>query len=105
MKKVLFAVCLATMTMAAQASSTEDVESSAVIKGTIVLATDGSVQTAVIDDEALYGKAIADLVRHTALQWHFQPVIRDGNPVVAKASMHVRVVLKKASDGNYTARV
>ncbi|KQZ72352.1 energy transducer TonB [Rhodanobacter sp. Root561] len=105
MKKVIFAAFLAMTAMVAQASSRDDLESSAVVKGTIVLATDGTVQTAIIDDEALYGKAIADLVRKTALQWRFQPVMRDGKPVLAKASMHVRVVLRKASDGNYSARV
>ncbi|RAN82012.1 energy transducer TonB [Bacillus sp. SRB_336] len=105
MKKVIFAAFLAVTAMVAQASSSQDVESSAVVNGTIVLATDGTVQTAIVDDEASYGKAIADLVRKTALQWHFQPVMRDGKPVLAKASMHVRVVLSKTPDGNYRARV
>ncbi len=105
MKKVIFAAFLAMLTMVAQASSRQDIESSAVVQGTIVLATDGTVQTAIIDDEAIYAKPIADMVRKAALQWRFQPVVRDGKPVLAKASMHVRVVLKKASDGNYSARI
>lgn len=105
MKKVIFAAVLAMLTMVAQASSRQDIESSAVVQGTIVLATDGTVQTAVIDDEADVGKPIADMVRKAALQWRFHPVVRDGKPVRAKASMHVRVVLKKASDGNYSARI
>ncbi|WP_426688510.1 energy transducer TonB [Rhodanobacter ginsengiterrae] len=105
MKKALFAALLAMVTMVAQASSRENVESSTVVKGTIVLATDGTVQTAVVDDEASYGKAIADLVRKAALQWRFHPVLRDGAPVVAKSSMHVRVVLDRMPDGNYSARI
>ena len=105
MKKIIFAAFLAMTAMVAQASSMDDLESSTVVKGTIVLATDGTVQTAIVDDEASYGKPIADMVREAALQWRFQPVIRDGKPVVAKASMHVRVVLRKTSDGNYSARV
>jgi hypothetical protein len=105
MKKVMFGALLAMVTMVAQASSTKDIESSAVVSGTIVLAKDGTVQTAVVDDGAKYGQPIADLVRKAALQWRFQPVLRQGEPVVAKSSMHVRVVLKKMPDGNYSARV
>ncbi|MBQ4853167.1 energy transducer TonB [Rhodanobacter sp. B2A1Ga4] len=105
MKKVIFAACLAMATLAAQASSRQDVESSAVVSGTIVLAKDGTVQTAVIDDGARYGQPIADMVRKAALQWRFQPVLRHDEPVVAKSSMHVRVVLRKMPDGNYNARI
>lgn len=105
MKKALFGALLAMTMMAAQASTTRDLESSAVVNGTIVLAKDGSVQVAVIDDEAKVGQSIADMVRKTALQWRFQPVLRNGEPVLAKASMHARVILKKTADGNYTARV
>ncbi|MHB1056284.1 MAG: energy transducer TonB [Rhodanobacter sp.] len=105
MKKAMLGALLAMTAMVAQASSIKDIESSAVVNGTIVLAKDGTVQTAVVDDGARYGQPIADMVRKAALQWRFEPVLRQGEPVVAKASMHVRVVLKKISDGNYTARV
>ena len=63
------------------------------------------MQTAVIDDGAKYGQPIVDMVRKAALQWRFQPVLRHDEPVVAKSSMHVRVVLKKMPDGNYSARI
>lgn len=96
---------LALTAMSAQAGTVQDVESSAVVGGSLVLARDGAVQSAVIDDEAKYGQPIAEMVRKAALQWRFQPVLRDGQPVVAKSSMHVRVVLKKSADGNYIARI
>jgi len=105
MKKAMFGALLAMATMVAQASSIKDIESSAVVSGTIVLAKDGTVQTAVIDDGAKYGQPIVDMVRKAALQWRFQPVLRHDEPVVAKSSMHVRVVLKKMPDGNYSARI
>lgn len=105
MKKALFGALLTIATTAVQASTVKDLESSTVVKGTIVLAKDGTVQTAVIDDADKYGQPIADLVRKAALQWRFQPVLRDGEPVLAKASMHVRVVLKRMPDGSYNARV
>lgn len=105
MNKAMLGALLAMATMVVQASSIKDIESSAVVSGTIVLAKDGTVQAAVVDNEAKYGKPIADMVRKAALQLRFEPVLRHGEPVVAKASMHVRVVLKKMSDGNYTARI
>lgn len=105
MKKALFAALLALTAVTAQASTRKDVEASAVINGTIVVAKDGTVEAAVIDHPAWYGQSIADLVRKTALQWRFRPVQRHHEPVVAKASMHVRVVLKKMPDGDYSARI
>jgi hypothetical protein len=105
MRQIIFATLLALAPLLAVAGSRAQLESSAVVNGSIVLATDGTVKNAVVDDEARYGKAIADLVRTAALRWRFQPVTRDGAPVQAKASMHVRVVVAKAPDGNYTARI
>lgn len=105
MKKALFAALLAIVATAAQAATRQAIESSAVVNGTLVLAKDGTVQAAVIDDPAQYGQPIANLVHNAALQWRFQPVLRDGEPVVAKSSLHARVVLKQMPDGNYSARI
>lgn len=105
MKKIMLGALLALATMVVQASSTKDVESSAIVSGAIVLAQDGTVQTAVVDGADKYGQPIVDMVRKAALQWRFQPVLRDGVPVLAKSSMHVRGVLKKMPDGNYSARI
>ena len=105
MKKLILGALFALASMSVQASSMKDVESSAVISGTIVVAKDGTVQAAAVDDPDRYGQAIADMVRDAALQWRFEPVLRDGEPMVAKASMHVRVVLKKTDDGKYNARI
>lgn len=105
MKKAMLGTLLAMAAMGAQAATQPASESSAVVNGTIVLAKDGTVQTAVIDDPAKYGQPIANFVQKAALQWHFQPVLHDGQPVVAKASMHARVVLTQKPDGNYNARI
>ncbi|WP_017461588.1 energy transducer TonB [Dyella ginsengisoli] len=105
MKKIMFAALLALTAAAAYAGPTKNLESSAVVDGTIVLAKDGSVQLATVEHPEKYGQPIADLVRKVALTWHFDPVLRDGQPVLAKASMHVRVILTKNADGNFTARI
>lgn len=105
MKKLMLGVLLALAAMVVQASSSKDIEASAVLSGTLVIAQDGTVQATAVDDPDKYGQPIVDMVRKAASQWRFQPVLRDGAPVVAKSSMHVRVVLKKLPDGNYSARV
>lgn len=105
MNRTMLGALLAIVATAAQAGTPRDLESSAVVEGAIVLAKDGTVQAATVDGESRYGKPIADMVRNAALQWRFQPVLRDGQPVLAKASMHVRVVLKKTPDGNYSAHI
>ncbi len=105
MKKLMFAALFALAAAAAAASPSKSLETSAVVDGTIVLAKDGAVQLATVEHPEKYGQPIADLVHKVALTWRFDPVLRDGQPVIAKASMHVRVILTKNADGNFTARV
>jgi hypothetical protein len=105
MKKAMLGALLTVATMTAQASTDQVVETSAIVQGTIVLARDGTVQTAVVDDPAKYGQPIVDFVQKAAMQWRFKPVLRGGQPVVAKASMHARVVLTQKPDGNYVAQI
>lgn len=105
MKKLMLGALLALAAASAQAATPRNLESSAVVEGSIVLAKDGTVQLATVEHPEKYGQPIADLVRKVALTWHFDPVLRDGQPVIAKASMHVRVILTKNADGNFTARV
>src|SRR5690349_3253823 len=81
MKRAILVALLATFAMATHGSTSGDLESSAVVDGTIVLSTEGTVQSAEVKDEAKYGKPIADMVRKAALQWLFYPVRREGKPV------------------------
>lgn len=105
MKRLMLGVILALAAMVVQASSSSNVEASAIVNGTLVVAQDGTVQAVVVDEPEKYGQPIVDLVRKAVLQWRFQPVLRHGAPVAAKSTMHVRVVLGKKPDGNYTARI
>ncbi|HET8765018.1 MAG TPA: energy transducer TonB [Rhodanobacter sp.] len=108
MTKRLLATVLILLAMAAstaQAATSKDVELSAIVEGTIVLAPDGHVQDVVVPDAAKYGQPVVDMVRTTALKWRFDPVVVDGQPVIAKSSMHARVVLKKNAAGDYVAWV
>ena len=105
MKKTMWGALLVTLAMAAHGVTRQDIELSAIVNGTIVLAQDGTVQSAVIDHPAQYGQSIANFVHAAAMHWRFRPVLQDGQPVVAKASMHARVVLTQKPDGNFDARI
>lgn len=105
MNKIMLSACLSLAAMMAHASSSRDIERSAIVEGTLVIAKDGTVQTATVPNAQKYGKPIADMVQNAAQHWRFYPVLREGEPVLAKAAMHVRVVLRKAAGGNYEARI
>lgn len=105
-QRALLGLLLAVTTTAAMADTSPPVvESSALVEGNIVIAKDGSVQDVTVSNPENYGTPIVDLVRKAALHWRFQPVLHDGSPVLAKCSMHVRVVLGQQPDGNYVARI
>lgn len=104
-KELALGVALALASLVAPAATRQDLETSAVVSGTVMLAKDGSVQGVEIPDAAKYGQPIADFVHETAMKWRFVPVEVDGKPVAAKTFMHARVVLKKQADGNYSARI
>lgn len=101
----LLAILLALGTITAHASTLKDVESSAIVEGTIVLAPDGHVQDVVVPKPEKYGHPIVDMVRATALKWRFEPVVVNGQPAAVKSAMHARVVVKKTEGGNYEAWV
>lgn len=104
-RRLALGVLLIAATTSANAATREDLESSAVVEGSIVVAKDGSVQDVTIGNPENYGAPIVDLVRKAALRWRFEPVLLDGAPVTAKCSMHARVVLRQQPDGNYVARI
>lgn len=97
--KLALGIALALVPLVAQAATRQDLETSAVISGAIVLAKDGSVQSVEIPDAAKYGQPIVQFVHDTAMKWRFVPVEVNGEPVAAKTFMHTRVVLKNSLTG------
>ena len=76
-----------------------------VLTGTIVVAPDGSVRSYAIDrGDKVEAPAMA-LVNGNVPAWKFEPVLRGGHPVAAKAKMSMRVVAKPVGDGNYTLSI
>lgn len=86
MHRMIFAaLAVALGTTAAHAEKPAAYEMSA--EGEVQIAPDGHVS-----DYRVKGNlqpAIAELVKRNVLAWHFEPILVDGKPVVAKTAMHL----------------
>ncbi|PTN53553.1 protein tonB [Stenotrophomonas panacihumi] len=88
-------------TGAGPGSVRKQIESSLVVAGDVYIETDGSVSRLDIDQEEKLPSGVVKLVRDNALQWKFQPVVREGHAVKAIAPMRLRVVAKKLDGDRY----
>ena len=104
MKRLAMLLAL-TLTTAATAHAQSAVavrkqaEASMVVTGQIEVGPDGAVRSCTIDKQDELPAPVADLVRHSAAAWRFEPVVRDGTPIAARAPMNVRVVATPEADG------
>lgn len=81
------------------------VQASMLLTGTIVVAPDGSVRSYVIDRADKVEPAAIGLVNSNVPRWKFEPVLRAGQPVAAKAKMSMRVVARPIGDGSYSLSI
>lgn len=78
------------------------VVASMLVTGSITVAPDGSVKSYVVDHPGQLPAPVTALIAKIAPTWRFKPVVRDGQPVVAKARMSLRIVVSPVGDGNYS---
>ena len=79
----------------------QQVESSMLVSGDVHIETDGSVSRLVLRQEETLPEGVVKLVRDSALQWRFEPIVVDGKLVRAVAPMSLRVVARKLEGGSY----
>lgn len=77
------------------------VVASMLVTGSITVAPDGSVKNYVVDHPEQLPAPVISLIAKTAPKWRFEPVVRDGQAVVAKARMSLRILARPVGDGNY----
>lgn len=105
---VLGAVCLMLSGAALAAGPNavrKQVQASMLVTGSIVVATDGSVASYVIDKPGALPASVVSLIKQNVPTWEFTPVLRDGHPVLAKAAMSLRVVAKPEGDRKYALTI
>ncbi|MFO1507621.1 MAG: hypothetical protein U1F23_11235 [Lysobacterales bacterium] len=81
------------------------VEASMVVTGTIEVNPDGSVHGYSLDQQDKVPADVAKLIGETVPNWRFRPILVDGNAVLAKAGMSLRIVAEQESLGQFVATV
>jgi len=94
-------VAVATVAGAVPGSVRKQVESSLLVTGEVDIEPNGSVSKIAIDHEEKLPEGVRTFVREAGLHWRFEPVLRDGKPIQARAPMSVRVVAKKVEGDQY----
>lgn len=105
MKRLLMGCCLAMlacMVSAADLSATmKQARASMLLTGSVEVTPDGTVRSYAIDRSDRVPEEVRALVEKASRVWKFEPVLQDGKPVNAKASMSLRV-MAEAVDSTHT---
>jgi len=81
------------------------VQASMLVSGSITVAPDGTVKSDVIEHPEKLPTPVVKLIEHSVPTWRFAPVVRDGQPVMAKAAMSLRIVAKPIGSGNFSISI
>jgi hypothetical protein len=105
MKRLLLGMlgCLfATVTLADGVRAVQErVEDSMLVTGTIGVTPQGTVLGYTLDHPEKLPPAVGQVVGETLPRWTFRPVLSDGRPVAAKATMSLRLVARPLGGGKY----
>ena len=83
----------------------KQIESSMLVRGNIDIDRAGAVTAVALETEAQLPQGVIDFVRGSVMQWKFEPIMRDGQPMLARSPMSLRVVAKKQDDGSYQVAI
>ena len=86
-------------------SAATPVEASMLVTGTIVAAPDGSVSSYAVDHPEKLLSGVLEIIGNTLPRWKFKPILRDGQAVVAKATMSLRIVARELAGKNFAVSV
>lgn len=86
---------------AAKAEALKQAEASMVVTGRISIDPAGHVTAYMIDDRSKVPPGVVGMIEQYVPHWAFEPVQKDGSPVLATATMSLRVVARKTDDTHY----
>lgn len=87
------------------AAQMQGVEASTIVTGSIEVGPDGSVTGYTLDHKDKLQPAAIEVVAATVPHWKFNPILRDGKAVPAKAAMSLRLVARLHGDDAATVSV
>ena len=102
---VVSLVPLAAAAAIPRAEVLKQVESSMLVKGTIEINADGSVNSLVIDQPDKFPGGLVDFVQKQVKDWKFEPVMIDGKARRARSPMSLRVVARKVDEDGYSIAI
>lgn len=73
----------------------QQMEARMLVTGSVDIETDGRVSAVSLDDLETIPDAVVDLVERAAAKWRFEPIVVDGTPAPARASMSLKVIASK----------
>lgn len=79
----------------------DQVESSMLVTGWILIAPDGSTTKLDLDEQEKLPKSVVALIERAGASWRFEPVLVNGVARKAKARMSVRITAKKVEADRY----
>lgn len=80
-------------------------QASMLVSGSITVAPDGTVKSDAIDQPEKLPAPVVSLIKRSVPTWHFVPVVRDGQPVMAKAAMSLRIVARPIGNGSFSISI
>ena len=81
------------------------IESSMLVTGWVMIATDGSVSALEVDERGKLPDGVLRLIDLAMPQWKFEPVLVDGVARKARARMSLRIVARKFDADRYELRL
>jgi hypothetical protein len=106
---IAVALALLAVLPAVDASSRSEIrmqaELSMVVKGSIDIGVDGSVEGYKVEKSEQLSPAVLDLLTREIPEWKFEPVQVDGKPAHARTNASWRIVASPLDDGNYTVAI
>lgn len=90
---------------ASRAEIRKQIESSMLVRGQLDIDRSGNVTAVSIDPANKLPGGIATFVHDAIMAWKFEPVMRNGQPVPARAPVTVRLVAKKQDQDNYEVAI
>jgi hypothetical protein len=93
-RMVIAALALVLLTSAARAEKPAAYEMST--EGEVQIAPDGHVSDYRVKGDLQ--PAVAELVKRNVMGWHFEPILVDGKPVIAKTAMHLSLHAEPVPD-------
>ena len=75
------------------------------VKGSIEMRPDGSVERIAMDQSKRLSRAVGQMIGAQVSQWRFEPLLVDGEPARARTNMQLRIVAQPKDDQHFDVRI